>query len=88
MSIKEIIQRLEAKYGITGKEGFTEELVVQIEAEIEKGIDTVFEWSEQYSPIKMYYEIGEKQSSGESYPYEYWKRNFKRELIRILVEEV
>lgn len=53
MSIKEIIQRLEAKYGITGKEGFTEELVVQIEAEIEKGIDTVFEWSEQYSPMEQ-----------------------------------
>jgi len=27
MNLKEIIQQLEAKYGITGKEGFTEELV-------------------------------------------------------------
>jgi len=34
MNLKEIIQRLEAKYGITGKEGFTEELVAQIESEI------------------------------------------------------
>jgi len=34
MNLKEIIQRLEAKYGITGREGFTEELVAQIETEI------------------------------------------------------
>jgi len=39
MNLKEIIQRLEAKYGITGTEGFTEELVEQIEAMVEEKIE-------------------------------------------------
>jgi RNA-binding protein YhbY len=33
--LKKIIQQLEAKYGITGKEGFTEELVEQIEKKLQ-----------------------------------------------------